>query len=59
MSRGFLASDLSAYDFSTFYTTLTHNLIKEKLTELFEQSFNREGSLFLACKDKNAFFFYF
>ena len=35
-SRGFLASGLSTYDFSTFYTTLHHNLIKEKLTELIE-----------------------
>ena len=29
--RGFLASGLSTYDFSTLYTTLPHNLIKEKL----------------------------
>ena len=42
-SRGFLASGLSTYDFSTLYTTLPHNLIKEKLTELMEQTFNREG----------------
>ena len=55
-SRGFLASGLSTYDFSTLYTTLSHNLIKEKLTELIEQTFNREGSLYLACNDKNAFF---
>ena len=47
---------LSTYDFSTLYTTLPHNLIKEKLTELIEQTFNREGSLSLACNDKNAFF---
>ena len=44
------------YDFSTLYTTLPHNLIKEKLTELIEQTFNREGSLYLACNDKKAFF---
>ena len=25
-------------------------------TELIEQTFNREGSLYLACNDKNAFF---
>ena len=50
-SRGFLASGLSTYDFSTLYTTLPHNLIKEKLTELIEQTFNREGSLYLACND--------
>ena len=31
-SRGFLASGLPTYDFSTLYTTLPHNLIKEKLT---------------------------
>ena len=31
-SRGFLAASLSTYDFSTLYTTLHHNLIKEKLT---------------------------
>ena len=55
-SRGFLASGLSTYDFSTLYTTLPHNLIKEKLAELIEQTFNREGSLYLACNDKNAFF---
>ena len=29
---------------------------KEKLTELIEQTFNREGSLYLACNDKNDFF---
>ena len=55
-SRGFLVSGLSTYYFSTLYTTLPHNLIKEKLTELIEQTFNREGSLYLACNDKNAFF---
>ena len=54
-SRGFLASGLSTYDFSTLYTTLPHNLIKIKLTELIEQTFNREGILYLACNDKNAF----
>ena len=55
-SRGFLASGLSTYDFSTLYTTLSHNLLKEKLTELIEQTFKREGSLYLACNDKNVFF---
>ena len=55
-SRGFLASCLSTYDFSTLYSSLPHILIKEKLTELIEQTFNREGSLYLACSDKNAFF---
>ena len=56
MSIGFLASSVSTYDFSTLFTKLPHNLNKEKLTELIEQTFNREGSLYLACNDKNAFF---
>ena len=42
-SKGYLAS------------TLPHNLVKEKLTELIEQAINREGSLYLACNEKRAF----
>ena len=55
-SRGFRASNLSTYDFSTLYTTLPHNLIKDKLVDLIERTFQREGSLYIACDDKNAFF---
>ena len=55
-SGGFLASGLSTYDFSTLYTALPRNLIKEKLAGLVEQAFGREGSLYLACNDKGAFF---
>ena len=55
-SRGFRASSLSTYDFSTSYTTLPHNLIKENLVDLIERTFQREGSLYIACNDKNAFF---
>ena len=35
-SKGFLASSVSPYDFSTLYTkySLSHNLIKEKRTQL-------------------------
>ena len=46
-SRGFLASSLSTYDSPSLYTTLPHNLIKEKLTKLIEHS----------CNNKNAFLF--
>ena len=35
-SRGFRASCLSTYDFSTLYTTLPHNLIKDRLVDLIE-----------------------
>ena len=50
-ARCFLASSLSRYDFSTLYTTLPDNLIKEKLTELTEHIFNRECSLYLALNN--------
>ena len=55
-SRGFRASSLSTYDFSTLYTTLPHNLIKDKLVDLIKRTFQREGSLYIACNDRNAFF---
>ena len=54
--RGFRAFSLSTYDFSTLYTTLPHNLIKDKLVDLNERIFQREGSLYIACNDRNAFF---
>ena len=58
--RGFRATSLSTYDFSTLYTTLPHNLIKEKVLDLIEWVFKRAlknyGSLYLACNDRKAFF---
>ena len=39
--RGFRATSLSTYEFSTLYTTLPHNLIKEKLLDLIEWTFKR------------------
>ena len=47
---------MSTYDFSTLYTTLPHNLIQYKLGDLIERTFQREGSLYIAYNDKNAFF---
>ena len=55
-ARDFNATCLSTYDFSTLYTSLPHNLIKDKLIDLIERTFQREGSLYLACNDRNAFF---
>ena len=55
-SRGFRATSLSTYDFSTLYTTLPHNLIKEKLINLIEWIFKREGSPYIACNERQAFF---
>ena len=54
-SRGFRASSLSAYNFSTLYTTLPNNLIKDKLVDLIKRTFQREGSLYIAY-DRNVFF---
>ena len=50
------ATSLSTSDFSTLCTILPHNLIKDKLIDLIERTFNREGSPYLACNDRNAFF---
>ena len=54
-ARDFNATSLSTYDFSTLYTTLPHNLIKDKLIDLIERTFQRKGSPYLACNDRNAF----
>ena len=48
-------TSLSTYDLSTLYTTLPHNLIKDKLIDLIERTFQSEGSPYLACNDRNAF----
>ena len=55
-ARDFNATYLSTYDFSTLYTTLPQNLIKDKLIDLIERIFHREGSPYLACNDRNALF---
>ena len=59
-SRGLRATSLSTYDCSTLYTTMPHNLIKEKHIDLIERAFKKifknEGTLYLACNDKIAFF---
>ena len=54
-ARDFNVTSLSTYDFSTLYTTLPHNLIKDKFIDLMERTFNREGSTYLACNDRNTF----
>ena len=58
--RGFRATSLSTYEFSTLYTTLPHNQIKEKILDLIEWTFKRAlknyGSLYLACNDRKTVF---
>ena len=55
-ARDFNATSLSTFDFSTLYTTLPHSLIEVKLIDLIERTFQRGGSPYLACTDRNAFF---
>ena len=55
-ARDFNATNLFTYKFSTLYTTLPHNLIKDKLIDLIERTFQREVSPYLAYNDRNAFF---
>ena len=40
---------VSYFDFSTSYTTLFYNLIKDKLMDFSERILQREGSLYIAC----------
>ena len=55
-SRGIRANSLSTYDFSTLYTTLPHNVIKQKLIYLIEWTFKMEGSPYIASNERQAFF---
>ena len=49
-------TSLSTYDFSTLYTTLPYNLIKDKLIDFIERTFQREGTPYLAIYNRNAYF---
>ena len=51
----FNATSLSTYDFSTLYTTLPHNLIKDKRMYLIDRTFQRKETPYPACNDRNAF----
>ena len=57
-ARDFSDASLSTYDFSTLYTTLHHNLIEDKLIDLIERTFQREGSPYLPYNDRYAFFYF-
>ena len=55
-SRQFRATSLSTYEFSTLYTTLPHNLIKDILINLIEWTFKREDLPYIACNERQTFF---
>ena len=46
----------STYDFSTLCFTLPHNLIRNQLVDLIENTFRREEVLYLTCNEEHAFF---
>ena len=54
-AKVFQASAINTHDFSTLYTTLQHDLIKNKLVDLTENTFRREEVLYLACNEERAF----
>ena len=47
---------MTACDFTTSLTTFHHNLIKEKITEIIEQTFYRVNSLYWAGNEKTPLF---
>ena len=55
-TKGFQALTISTYYFSTLYTTLPHNLIRNQLVDLIENTFRREEVLYLPCKEERTFF---
>ena len=55
-TKGFQVSAISTCDFSTLYTTLPHNLIRNQLVDLIENTFRRKEALYLTCNEEHAFF---
>ena len=55
-SGRFCARLVYPYTILTLFITLPHNLIKKKIINLVETTFDRQGTLYLACDDKIALF---
>ena len=55
-AKGFQAITISTYELSTLYITLPHDLIKNQLVDLIENTTRREEVLYLACNEERAFF---
>ena len=56
-SKDFLASSVSTYGFSTLYTTLSHNLIKENLLNSLNKCYIKRALFSFAQNEKHIFFF--
>ena len=55
-AKGFQAATISSYDFSSHYTMLPHDLIRNQFVDLIENTFRHEEVLYLACNEERAFF---
>ena len=55
--RDFNETSLSTYDFSTLYTTLPHNLIKDKLIDLIDKTSREKALLTLHVMTEMHFYF--
>ena len=55
VSEGFPSHSFVRPVFYTLYTTLPDNLVKDKLVNLIERIFKREGSHNISCNDRHAF----
>ena len=53
--RNFQGSQVSSFNFSTLYTSLQHDLIKENVLSLVKWCFNRESETYLCTSDKAGF----
>ena len=47
---------VDSYDFSTLYTTLPHNLIKQKFSYLIEWCFKKSDCKYICCNKERSFF---
>ena len=56
-SRDFNAASSSTYDFSTLYTTLLHNLIKDKYIDLLREPSREKALLTLHVMTEMHFYF--
>ena len=52
----FKANMVSSYDFSNMYTTLPHDQIKDRLSNLIKWCFDREKKQFLCTSEDKGFF---
>ena len=48
----FKAKSVSTFDFSTLYTTIPHDSIKDRINELIEKAFSKRDALYLSVQGR-------